>query len=153
MQQSSHEMEQSCSAIYSVMQSLIDSQQALVEVGEKLEDQNLKQFLLTESLKRAEFRAELESILNREGVGNLLESGTEPGHVQRALADLRLRSHEAGFHALISAAEESEFAACEAYTRAINAFPPTPILRLLASQASHIQQTHEFVKAASRRAA
>jgi uncharacterized protein (TIGR02284 family) len=152
MQHSSHEVEQSGSAIYTVIQSLIDSQQALVEIGERLEDQNLKRFLLAESLKRAEFRGELESVLNQEGVGNLRTSNAAPGRVQRALADLRLKWHDAGDHTLLSTAEQGEDAAREAYTKAIKAFPPMPILQLLTSQASHIEESHDIVKAARERA-
>jgi uncharacterized protein (TIGR02284 family) len=153
MQHSSYELEQYGSAIYSVIQSLIDSQEALVEIGEKLHDQDLKRFFLSESLKRAEFRGELESVLNQEGVGRLRESEMPPGPVQRTLADLRLRSHDVGFHTLMATAEQSEDADREAYNVAINAFPPTPILQLLSSQASHIEETHDFVKAARGRAA
>jgi uncharacterized protein (TIGR02284 family) len=148
MQHSSHELEQSGSAIYSVIQSLIDSQQALVEIGEKLEDQNLKRFFLAESLKRAEFRGELESVLNREGVSNLRRSMAKPGSVQHALADLRIKSRDAGEHILLATAEQGEDEAREAYSNAINAHLPVSVRQLLASQASHIAESHEFVKTA-----
>ncbi|MGA3032403.1 MAG: DUF2383 domain-containing protein [Terracidiphilus sp.] len=152
-QQCSTQPDQCASAIYTVIQSLIDSQEALVEVGEKLEDADLKRFFLAESLRRAEFRGELESILNQEGVGNLLEGETEPGPVRRVLAELRLRSHEAGGHRLLATAEQGEDAAREAYSRAIKTFPPTPILQLLSSQAAHIEESRDFVKAARESAA
>jgi uncharacterized protein (TIGR02284 family) len=139
-------------AIYTVIQSLIDSQEALVEIGERLEDKDLKQFLLAESLKRAEFRGQLESVLNQEGVGNLRESETVPGPVQSALADLRLRPHDAGFHALMATAEQGEDAAREAYDHAISAYLPLPMRELLTAQASHIQESHDFVKAVRERA-
>jgi len=148
MQHSSYEVEQSGRAIYSLIQSLIDSQEALVEIGEKLEDQDLKRFFLTESLKRAEFRGELESVLNQEGVGNLREGETAPGPAQRTLAKLRLHGHDAGDHSLLTTAEQGEDAAREAYSSAIHANLPTPVLDLLASQALHIAESHDFVKAA-----
>ena len=151
MQHSSHELEQSGSAIYSVIQSLIDSQQALVEIGEKLEDQNLRRFFLTESLKRAEFRGELESVLNQEGVGNLRQSAAKPGCVQRALADLRFKPHDAGEHVLLATAEQGEDEARTAYSNAINAHLPVSVRQLLASQASHIAKSHDFVRAARER--
>jgi uncharacterized protein (TIGR02284 family) len=151
MQHSSIEPEQSGSAIYTVIQSLIDSQEALVEIGERLEDQELKRLFLAESLKRAEFCGELESALNREGVGNLRTSSAAPGGVQEALAELRFKPHDAGDRALLAMAEQSEDAAREAYAKAINAFPPTPILQLLSSQALHIEETYDFVKAAVER--
>jgi uncharacterized protein (TIGR02284 family) len=153
MQHFSNQSDQSGSAIYAVIQSLIDSQEALVEIGEKLEDQDLKRFFLTESLKRAEFRGELESVLNQEGVGNLRTSMAEPGSVQRALADLRFKQHDAGKQRLLATAEQGEDAAREAYTNAINTFLPVSVRQLLAEQASHIAESHDFLKAAIDRAA
>jgi len=147
------EKEQTGFAIYSVIQSLIDSQETLVEIGEKLENQDLKRFLLAESLKRAEFRGELESLLNQEGVGSLRESQPRPGTVQRALAGLRLRPYGVDDHRLLATAEQGEDAAREAYDSAIHAFLPHSFRELLRSQASHIQETHKFVKAARKRAA
>jgi uncharacterized protein (TIGR02284 family) len=152
MQHSSHQLEQSGFAIYSVIQSLIDSQEALVEIGERLEDKDLREFFLVESLRRAQFRGELESVLNQEGVGNLRESETKPGEVQRALAELRLRPHDAGDQKLLATAELGEDAVREAYSNAIKAFPPTPILQLLTSQASHVEASYDLVRAARERA-
>jgi uncharacterized protein (TIGR02284 family) len=153
MHQSSIQSDQSGSAIYTVIESLIDSQEALVEIGEKLADQDLKRFFLAESLKRAEFRGELELMLNREGVGNLRHSSAAPGSVQRALADLRLKLRDAGADTLLATAEKGEDAAREAYGNAINTHLPTSVRQLLTSQASHIEETYDFVKAARRRAA
>jgi len=148
-----HEREQTGFAIYGVIQSLIDSQEALVEIGEKIEDQDLKRFFLAESLKRAEFRSELESLLNQEGVGRLRESHTRPGTVQRTLAGLRLKPRDVDEDKLLATAEQGEDAAREAYRYAIHAFLPHPVRELLAAQASHIQETHDFVRAARQRAA
>lgn len=147
MSNPSHELQQAESAIYSVIQSLIDSQEALVEIGEKLQDKGLKRFFLSESLKRAEFRGELEAILNQEGVSELRESGTTGGMLQRAW--IRLKSgFEGGDHTLLATAEQGEDAAVEAYGSAMNTPLPLPIRQVLTTQASHILETHDFVKAA-----
>ena len=148
-----HEREQTGFAIYGVIQSLIDSQEALVEIGEKIMDRDLKRFFLAESLKRAEFRGELESLLNREGVGRLRESRTGPGTVQRTLAGLRLKPRDVDEDKLLATVEQGEEAACDAYHYAMHAFLPHPVRELLAAQASHIQETHDFVRAARQRAA
>lgn len=153
MSNSTYGLHQAGAAIYAVIQSLTDSQEALVEVGEKLSDQNLRHFFLTESLKRAEFRGELELVLNQQGVGDLRESSAKPGSVQRALAGLRSRLREAGDHTLLVTAEQGEDAAKVAYDNAISAVPPLPIRDLLTSQASHIQESHDVLKAALKRTA
>jgi uncharacterized protein (TIGR02284 family) len=146
------------SAIYSVIQSLIDSQEALVEIGEKLADMDLKRFFLAESLKRAEFRGELESVLNQEGVSALRQSHViepEPAYrsEHRAVAGLRSRLRDAGDDTLLATAEEGEDVAKQAYDHAMSAYLPGPVREVLASQASHIQQSQNFVRAARVRAA
>jgi uncharacterized protein (TIGR02284 family) len=147
MQRPSHELKQAESAIHTVIESLIDSQEALVEIGEKLQDQTLRHYLLAESLKRAQFRGELESILNQEGVSGLRESGTPAGAVHRAWANLKSRLG-GGDHTLLATATEGEDAAREVYDNAINTSMPLPIRQVLTSQAAHIQESHEFLKAA-----
>jgi hypothetical protein len=190
MASSSYEMQGAGTVIYSVIQSLIESQEALVEIGEKLANVDLKRFFLTESLKRAEFRGELESVLNQEGVGALRQSrvagGAVPAEISpvesepiesepiksepmkpahpavyrpvyrpeyRFVDGLRLRLRDAGDDTLLATAEEGEDAAKEAYDYAMSAYLPEPVREILASQASHIQESHDFVKAARDKAA
>lgn len=173
---SSHEMQGAGTVIYSVIQSLIESQEALVEIGEKLANVDLKRFFLTESLKRAEFRGELESVLNQEGVGALRQSRAAAGPVTAESAPsqsrpndpphpsvyrpeycfvdgLRSRLRDAGDDTLLATAEEGEDAAKEAYDYAMSAYLPEPVREILESQASHIQESHDFVKAARDKAA
>jgi uncharacterized protein (TIGR02284 family) len=158
---SSNEMQGAGTVVYSVIQSLIESQEALVEIGEKLENMDLKRFFLAESLKRAEFRGELESVLNQEGVGALQQSRsakpvpaeTASRPVYRIVAGLRSRLRDAGDDTLLATAEEGEDAAKEAYDHAMSSCLPEPVREILASQASHIQESQNFVKAARDRAA
>ncbi len=147
----SQELKQAEAAIHAVIESLIDSQEALVEIGEKLADRNLKRYFLIESLKRAQFRGELESILNQEGVSDLRESGTSAGAVHRAWANLKSQLG-GGDHTLLATAEQGEDAAVEAYENAINTSMPLPIRQLLTTQSAHIQESRDFVKAAIDRA-
>ena len=147
MPQPSRDLQQTESAIHTVLESLIDSQEALVAIGEKLEDRNLKHFFLTESLTRAQFRGELESVLNQEGISNLRESGTTAGALHRVWARLKFKLG-GGDHTLLATAEQGEDAAREVYDNAIQAALPLPLRKVLASQAAHIQETHDFMKAA-----
>lgn len=147
MQVSSNELERVESAVYSVVQSLIGSQEALVEIGEKLQDLAMKRFFLTESLKRAEFLGELESVLNQEGVSDMRDDGPEARAVNRAWAGLRfkLRADE---RTLLATAAQSESVAAEIYEAAMKNLMPGPLRRVLASQALHIRESQRFVKAA-----
>lgn len=150
MSRPSQELRQAESAVYSVIQSLIDSQEALVEIGEKLQDKSLKHFFLSESLKRAEFRGELEAILNREGVSELRDSAAAAGILHRAWIKFKAR-FDGGDRMLLATAEQGEGAAMEAYGSAMNSPLPPPIREVLSTQASHIHQSHDFVKAARER--
>jgi uncharacterized protein (TIGR02284 family) len=147
MSQSSQELMHAQSAIYTVIQSLIDSQEALVEIGEKLQDPNLRRFFLGESLQRAEFRGELEAILNQEGANGLHESGTAAGIVRRAWVTIKSR-FSGGDRSLLATAEEGEFAAQEAYLSALSTALPGPFRKILSAQANHIHESHDVVKAA-----
>lgn len=147
MSQPSSVLKQAESAIHTVIESLIDSQEALVAIGEKLADRSLKHFFLSESLTRAQFRGELESILNQEGISDLREEGTTAGAVHRAWARLKFKLG-GGDHTLLATAEQGEDAAKEVYDNAIQSALPLPLRQVLTSQAAHIQETQEFMKAA-----
>jgi uncharacterized protein (TIGR02284 family) len=147
MPQPSRELQQAESAMQSVIEVLVDSQEALQQIGNELKDETLKRFFRAESLKRAEFRGEIESVLHREGVHDIKESGTTAGTVHRAWADLKARLG-GGDHTLLATAEQGEDAAKEIYEKAMDIYLPLPVRQLLTSQAAHIQSSHDFVKAA-----
>jgi uncharacterized protein (TIGR02284 family) len=147
MPQTSREFEQAESAMQSVIDVLIDSQEALQQIGGELQDESLKSYFLAESLKRAEFRGEIESVLHREGVHDIKESGTAAGTVHRAWADLKSKLG-GGDHTLLATAEQGEDEARDVYEKAMDIYLPLPVRQLLTSQAAHIQSSHDFVKAA-----
>ena len=75
----SEELQQAESTLRSVIEILIDGQEALRQIAEELKDDSIKRHLLAESLKRAEFRGEIETLLHQEGVHDVKESGTTAG--------------------------------------------------------------------------
>lgn len=131
-----------------VIESLIDGQEGLQKIGEELKDETLKRYFLAESLKRASFRGELESILHQEGIHDVHESGTASGTVQRVWAGFKAKLG-GGDHTLLVTAEEGEDQAKAAYQDALNNVDlPFPIRQLLTTQSAHIQTSHDYVKAA-----
>src|ERR1700679_174091 len=90
-----------------VIEALIDGQEGLQKIGDDLKDEKLKRHFLAESLRRAEFRGELEAVLHREGVHDVKESGTASGTVHRAWAGLKAKLG-GGDHTLLATAEEGE---------------------------------------------
>jgi uncharacterized protein (TIGR02284 family) len=135
------------SVLRSVIQALIDGQDGFKKIGEEMKDENLKEYFLAESLTRAQFRGVLESILHQEGVHDVKESGTTAGTVRRAWGDLKA-TFGGGDASLLSTAEEGEDEAVQAYAKAMEAYLPLPVRQVLATQAAHIDKSHEFVKAA-----
>jgi uncharacterized protein (TIGR02284 family) len=135
-----------------VIETLIDGQDALRNIGDELKDESLKRKFLEESLTRAEFRGELENLLHQEGVHDVNEHGTTAGTVHRAWAELKAKLGGSD-HTLLVTAEEIEDAANEEYGKAMQAEPalPLPIRQLLARQAAHINEFHDAIKAARER--
>ncbi len=130
-----------------VIESLIDSQEGFLKVGEALKDETLKRYFLAESLKRAEFRGELETALHQEGVRDIAETGTAAGTFVRLWTGLK-SSLGGGDHTLLESAEEAEDEAVRVYADALNRFLPGPTREVLVKQAAHILETHDYVKAA-----
>ena len=130
-----------------VIQTLIDGQEGLQKTADNLKDETLKRYFLAESLRRAEFRGELEAVLHQEGVHDVHEGGTTSGAVHRAWAGLKA-TLGGGDHTLLVTAEEGEDDAKAAYEDALKKDLPFPVRQLLTTQAAHIATSHDYVKAA-----
>jgi uncharacterized protein (TIGR02284 family) len=128
-----------------VIRSLEDGQKGFADIGEHLKDEKLKHYFLAESLKRANFRAELENELHRAGMADVKESGTMAGSARRAWADLKAKLG-GGDHTLLETAEQGEDEAKKAYADALENDLPFPIRELLSEQQSHVLSSHDFVK-------
>jgi uncharacterized protein (TIGR02284 family) len=147
MSNPSSELQEVESTLRAVIESLIDGQQGFQKIGEELKDERLKRHFLAESLKRAEFRGNLESALHQEGIHDIKESGTTGGTLRRAWAELKAKMG-GGDHTLLATAEQGEDEAKKAYEDALGKELPFPIRQMLTSQAAHVATSHDFVKAA-----
>ncbi len=133
------------SVLLDVIKVLEDGQKGFADLGEHLKDENLKRYFLAESLKRANFRAELENELHRAGMHDVKESGTVSGAVRRVWADVKVKLG-GGDHALLETAEEAEDDAKKAYAEALNKELPLPVRELLTDQQSHVMSSQDFVQ-------
>jgi uncharacterized protein (TIGR02284 family) len=131
----------------SVIESLIDGQEDFQKIGDNLKDQTLKRYFLAESLKRAQFRGDLEEVLHQEGIHDVKEKGSVSGALHRTWGDIKTKLG-GGDHTLLETAEQGEDAAKKAYADAMEKELPLPIRQILATQAAHIQSSHDYVKAA-----
>jgi uncharacterized protein (TIGR02284 family) len=128
-----------------VIKTLEDSQKGFADIGDHLKDESLKKYFLAESLKRANFRAELEAELHRAGMADVKESGTAAGALHRVWGDLKAKLG-GGDHTLLETAEQGEDEAKKAYQDALDKELPLPIRQLLTDQQSHVIASHDFVK-------
>ena len=128
-----------------LINSLHDSQKGFADIGEHLHDQTLKRYFLAESLKRANFRAELENELHRAGVHDVKESGTTAGTLHRVWGDLKAKLG-GGDHTLLETAEQGEDVAKKAYEEALKQDLPLPTRQLLAEQQAHVITSHDYVR-------
>lgn len=129
-----------------VVNILEDSQKGFADIGEHLHDETLKRYFLAESLKRANFRGELENELHRHGVADVHETGTVAGAVHRTWGDLKAKLG-GGDKTLLETAEQGEDTAKRAYEEALKQELPVPIRQLLSEQQAHVLASHDFVKA------
>jgi len=132
-------------ALKSVINVLQDGQKGMAEIGEHLKDEILKRYFLAESLKRANFRGELENELHRHGVADIHETGTVSGALHRGWAGLKAKLG-GGDHTLLETAEQGEDEAKDAYKDALDQELPLPIRQLLTEQQAHILNSHDFVR-------
>jgi uncharacterized protein (TIGR02284 family) len=128
-----------------VIKSLEDGQKGFADIGEHLKDETLKRYFLAESLKRANFRAELENELHRAGVADVKESGTVAGALHRTWGDIKAKLG-GGDHTLLETAEQGEDEAKKAYKDALDKELPLPLRQLLTEQQAHILTSHDYVK-------
>ena len=128
-----------------VISSLYDGQKGFADIGEHLKDDTLKRYFLAESLKRANYRAELENELHRAGMADVKEGGSVSGAIHRTWGDLKAKLG-GGDHTLLETAEAGEDVAKKAYKDALEKPLPDPIRRLLTEQSAHIQTSHDYVR-------
>ena len=130
----------------SLINTLQDSQKGFADIGEHVKDDQLKRYFLSESLKRANFRAELENELHRLGEHDVKESGTTVAAIHRTWGDLKAKLG-GGDYTLLETAEQGEDQAKKAYKDALEQDLPMPIRQMLSTQQAEILTSHDFVKA------
>ncbi|MGA7156922.1 MAG: PA2169 family four-helix-bundle protein [Acidobacteriaceae bacterium] len=133
------------SVLLDLVNTLEDSQKGFADIGEHMKDFTLKRYFLAESLKRANYRAELENELHRAGMADVKESGTVSGALHRSWGDLKAKLG-AGDHSLLETAESGEDEAVDSYQKALQHNLPLPLRELLAEQQAHVLTSHDYVK-------
>src|SRR5215469_16361318 len=123
-------------ALLSVISALLDGQRGLAEIGDHLKDETLKRYFLAESLKRAQFRGDLEEVLHQNGLHDIKESGSAAGKLYRSWGDLKAKLG-GGDHTLLTTAELGEDEIKEVYAEVLKENLPLPVRQLLTDQQLH----------------
>jgi uncharacterized protein (TIGR02284 family) len=129
-----------------VINVLQDGQKGFADLGEHIKDETIKRYFLAESLKRANFRAELENELHRHGVKDVHEEGTALGALHRTWGDLKAKIVTPDDHEILASAEQGEDKAKAVYKDALSQELPLPVRQLLAEQQAHIISSHDYVR-------
>ena len=128
--------------VKTVIQVLNDGQKGFADIGEHIKDPGMKSYFMTESQQRGSFARELESVSGLNDVG-----GTVAAPIHRLWGDLKANLGGSD-HTLLETAEQGEDAAKKAYQVALDDSSVTgPIRALLQKQQTHIQASHDKVKA------
>lgn len=147
LKDSSNELSNARDVLRSVIENLVDSQEALQQIESRLHDPVVKRFILAESLRRAEFRGELETLLHQGGVRDIDETGTVAGKVHRMWAGFKA-SMGSSERSLLSTAETIESGVCDAYDMALGNNLPLNVRQVLRSQFAHVKLSRDYVAAA-----
>ncbi len=130
----------------SLVNTLQDSQKGFADLGEHVKSDALKRYFLGESLKRANFRAELENELHRLGEHDVKESGTAVAALHRTWGDIKAKLGGSD-HTLLETAEQGEDQAKKAYKEALEQDLPMPLRELLSTQQAEVLTSHDYIKA------
>lgn len=129
--------------VKTVIQVLNDGATGFKDIGEHIKSESMKSFFIKESQTRAEFARELEAASGE----NSDISGTVAGAIHRTWGNLKANLG-GGDHTLLETAEQGEDAAKKAYKEALeDSAIIGPVRALLQKQQTHIQASHDQVKA------
>ena len=125
---------------------LEDGHKGFAHIGEHLKDETLKRYFMAESLKREQFKGDLEAELHRQGISDVDESGTTAGALHRTWGELKANVLGVSDHELLATAEQGEDAAKKAYAEALKAELPLPVHQMLSTQQAHVITAHDYVR-------
>lgn len=134
-----------------LIEILIDSQEGLVTIGERLKDLALRRYFLAESLRRGQFIEELKDLFERLGFGTSRETGSTVAVLHRTWARIQSQFHESD-SVLLATAEHGERTIAMLYEEIVRSHVPVCIRKIIVPQAKHIRMTHIQVTFARDRA-
>ncbi len=138
-------MADSNTVVKKLVEVLHDSRKGFEDIGQKIQDPQIRSFFVQEGQTRQKFANELESALSGNDAPGA-DEGTVAGTVHRVWGDLKAKLG-GNDHTLLETAEQGEDTAKRAYKVALEDTDLSPRLRsLIERQQSHILSSHDTVK-------
>jgi uncharacterized protein (TIGR02284 family) len=135
------------SALKTVIEVLHDGEKGFRSLGEELKDPSARSFFMEESTTRGRFASELESVLSAKTGERVSEGNTVSGTVHRVWGELKAKMGGSD-HTLLETAEQGEDVAKKAYDEVLKMNDvPGELVSILRRQQTHIQASHDRVKA------
>ncbi len=122
-----------------------DAQKGFQDAAEKIKGQAIKTLCLEQSLSRAHFVGELQTMVHSMG-DEPGDAGSISGALRRGWMDLRA-ALGGGDHAILMVVESSEDRALAEYRRALSTKLPTDVHDIVDMQGKSIRQVHDKIKA------
>ena len=121
-----------------LIETLQDGHKGMMDLGQRLQRESARQFLLRQSQVRAEFAAELENQLHRMGEADVEQRGTIGGALHRVWSDVKAKLG-ADDESLLASAELGEVGTEKAYPKALQESMPGDVRDLVTTQQSAIR--------------
>ena len=122
-----------------------DAQKGFQDAAEKVKSPGTKTLCLEQSLSRAHFVGELQTMVHSLG-DEPEDSGSVTGALRRGWMDLKA-ALGGGDHAILTVIESSEDHALAAYRKALATHLPADVQDIVDMQSKSVQQTHDKIKA------
>jgi len=131
-------------ALQPIIENLVDSQLRFQRMSEHVQNGRVKGYFLTESLRRAQFLEDIETILQIRSDYDPKQDVTICGTLHRVWGELK-SLYGGDDDSLLETAEQGEGEVNKAYEKALAKKLPLPIHQMLFAQFTHIQQSFEHI--------
>ena len=122
-----------------------DAQKGFQDAAEKIKAHDIKTLCVEQSLARAHFVGELQTLVHTLG-DEPENSGTVAGALRRGWMDLKA-ALGGGDHAIVVVIESGEDHAVSLYRKALATHLPADVNEIVERQCNSVQQAHDRIKA------
>ena len=140
------EINEGIDILENLIETCRDGENGYRQAAEKVEEPEIREFFLAQSIERARFASELEAEAQRLGKPDPKRKGSVAGAVHRTWIDLKEKLG-GGTKAILESAEKGEDSARDAYEKALTDQDLPPSIRpVIQRQAERVRLAHDRVR-------